>query len=61
MFSWTDLRWIKLEKNGSVTCSSKNKSTRKLLLQDFSDQDNSQILKLLEKISTEKGVPLINF
>jgi len=60
-FSWTDLRWIKLEKDGSVTCNSKKKGTRNLRLQEFSGQDNSQILKLLEKIATEKGIPLINF
>lgn len=58
---WKDIRWIKQEHNGSITIFQESSFSKSLPLKEFTEEDKTGILQLLQETAGKKQVRLINF
>ena len=58
---WDDVRWIKKEKNGSVTIYQDSSFSNNLPLSDFTKEDKKEILDLLHQSAVQRQISLVNF
>jgi len=58
---WKDIRWIKNEKDKSVTIYQDSSFSNNLSLTEFNDDDKNQMLCLLQQYASERQIRLINF
>lgn len=58
---WSGVRWIKKEKEGSVSIYQDSSFTSNLPLTALAEKDSTEILHLLEQYATAKNIPLVNF
>lgn len=58
---WKDIRWIKQEHNGSITIFQGSSFSKSLPLKEFTEEDKTGILQLLQETAGKKQVRLINF
>ncbi len=58
---WSGVRWIKKEKDGSMSVYQDSSFSSNLPLTALAEKDGTEILHLLEQYATEKKIPLVNF
>ena len=58
---WTDIRWIKNEKDNSVTIYQESSFSKNLSLTEFTEEDKNQMLYLLQEYAILRQIKLINF
>jgi len=58
---WKDIRWIKNEKDNSVTIYQDSSFSNNLSLAEFTDQDKNQVLYLLQEYAGKRQIRVINF
>ena len=59
--SWSDIRWIKKERDGNITLFQESSFSKGVSLKDFTEDDTREILQLLEKKVLGRNIRLINF
>ena len=58
---WTDIRWIKKEKNGGITIYRDSSFSNHFSLQGFSNEDSTEIIRLFAEQAIIRNIRLINF
>ncbi len=58
---WNDIRWIKKEKDESISFYVESSFSSNLRLKEFAEEDRIEIMKLLYELATQKQIRLINF
>ncbi len=58
---WNDIRWIKREKDNSLSLFQESSFSKNFSLKKFSEEDSKEILQLLEKKGLDRNIRLINF
>ena len=61
LIDWKDVRWIKKEKNASVTIYQDSSFSKNLSLTEFNDDNKNQMLYLLQHYASQRQIRLINF
>ncbi|MES2331861.1 MAG: hypothetical protein V4539_19805 [Bacteroidota bacterium] len=61
LIEWSDVRWIKKEKDGSISVFRDSSFSNNLSLNDLREEDKKEILILLEQYARGRGIHLINF
>ena len=59
--NWNDIRWIKREKEDSISLFQESSFSKNFSLKKFPEEDSKEILQLLEKKGLESNIKLINF
>jgi len=58
---WKDIRWIKNEKDNSVTIYQDSSFSNNFSLAEFTDQDKNQLLYSLQEYAGKRQISVINF
>ncbi len=58
---WNDMRWIKKENVGGITIYRESSFSNHFSLEDFSEEDTKEIIRLFAELGLKHNIRLINF